>query len=63
MGVFHYEYIEKRRNKPNRFISGTDSYSRVAVINTKESNIKDIIENEQYLDEMYAFHQGSGEIS
>lgn len=57
VGVFHYEYIEKRRNKPNRFISGTDSYSRVAVINTKESNIKDITENDQYLDEMYVFLQ------
>lgn len=57
VGIFHYEYIEKRRNKPERFISGTDPYSRVAVINTKESNIKDITENDQYLDEMYAFLQ------
>lgn len=57
VNIFHYEYIEKRRNKPNRFISGSDPYSRVVVINTKESNIKDITDNDQYLDEMYAFLQ------
>ena len=53
--IFHYDYIEKRRNRPDRFINGTDKYSRVAVINTRESNIKDISENEEYLDQLYEF--------
>lgn len=48
--VLNYEYIEKRRNRPNTFKSKNDSHSTVAVINTKESNIKDITDNNEYLD-------------
>ena len=44
-----YNYIEKRRNKPDKFKSRQDSFSQVAVINTKDSNISDISE-ETYLD-------------
>lgn len=55
--IFQYEYIEKRRNKPDRFIGSKDSYSRVAVINTKDSNIRDITENQEYLDQVYELLQ------
>ena len=55
--IFHYEYLEKRRNRPERFISGSDSNSRVAVINTKESNIRDITENAEYLNQMFEILQ------
>lgn len=48
-----YSYIEKRRNKPSYFMSQLDSFSRVAVINTRESNIRDISENETYLDDVF----------
>ena len=47
-----YNYIEKRRNKPDKFTSRQDSFSQVAVINTKDSNISDISE-ETYLDEVF----------
>lgn len=53
VGVFQYEYLEKRRSRPARFISGTDKFSRIAVVNTRESNIKDITENEQFLDDVF----------
>ncbi len=37
-----YNYIEKRRNKPTFFTNNQDHRSRVAVINTSDSNISDI---------------------
>lgn len=48
-----YSYIEKRRNKPDKFMNTLDSFSQVAVINTKDSNIRDISENETYLDDVF----------
>ena len=51
--IFSYDYIEKRRNKPDWFVARNDPYSMIAVINTKESNIKDITENDDYLDELF----------
>lgn len=48
-----YSYIEKRRNKPSYFASTEDRFSQVAVINTRESNIRDISENENYLDNVF----------
>ena len=50
-----YSYIEKRRNKPTYFASTNDRFSQVAVINTRESNIRDISENETYLDDVLMF--------
>ena len=41
-GVLGYSYLEKRRNRPNYFVNMKDEFSRVAVINTLNSNIKDI---------------------
>lgn len=51
--IFHYDYLEKRRDKPDRFISGSDHNSRIAVVNASESNIRDITENPEYLDEVF----------
>lgn len=48
-----YSYIEKRRNRPTFFTSTQDRFSQVAVINTRESNIRDISENETYLDDVF----------
>ncbi len=48
-----YSYIEKRRNRPTYFTSAQDRFSQVAVINTQESNIRDISENESYLDDVF----------
>ena len=48
-----YSYIEKRRNRPTYFTSTQDRFSQVAVINTRESNIRDISENETYLDDVF----------
>ena len=48
-----YSYIEKRRNRPSYFTSNQDRFSQVAVINTRESNIRDISENENYLDDVF----------
>lgn len=48
-----YSYIEKRRSKPTYFTSNSDRYSKVAVINTRESNIRDISENQDYLDDVF----------
>ncbi len=50
-----YSYIEKRRNKPSRFINNNDRFSQIAVINTRESNISDISENETYLNDLFDF--------
>ena len=51
--ILGYSYIEKRRNRPTYFISDNDRFSQVAVINTQESNIRDISENDTYLDNMF----------
>ena len=51
--IMGYSYIEKRRNRPNCFVSNQDRFSRVAVVNTRESNIRDISENEDYLDNVF----------
>ena len=48
-----YSYIEKRRNRPTYFESTNDRFSKVGVINTQESSIRDISENEVYLDEVF----------
>ncbi len=48
-----YSYIEKRRNRPSYFTRDSDPDSCVAVINTRESNIRDISENEEYLDTIF----------
>lgn len=48
-----YSYIEKRRNRPTYFANTNDRFSKVGVINTYESNIRDISENEAYLDEVF----------
>ena len=48
-----YSYIEKRRNKPTYFTNNNDRFSQVVVINTRESNIRDISENETYLDDVF----------
>lgn len=53
VNIFHYEYIQNRRNGMDRYISGKDRFSRVAVINTRESNIRDISENTEYLDDIF----------
>ena len=50
--VLGYSYLEKRRNRPDFFVSTQDKYSQVAVINTREINIRDISENDSYLDEV-----------
>lgn len=48
-----YSYIEKRRNRPTYFANTNDRFSKIGVINTHESNIRDISENEAYLDEVF----------
>ena len=51
--LLEYTYIEKRRNRPTYFTSPQDRFSQVAVVNTRESNIRDITENENYLDDVF----------
>lgn len=51
--VLGYEYIEKRRNKANFFRSRNISTSKIAVINTEESNISDICDENCYLDRVF----------
>lgn len=51
--VLDYEYIEKRRDKANFFRSRNISTSKIAVINTKESNISDICDENCYLDSVF----------
>lgn len=48
-----YDYIEKRRNRPTYFASTSDRFSKVGVVNTQESNIRDISESEAYLDDIF----------
>lgn len=52
--VLGFEYIEKRRTKQNIFRKHSDDFSRstIAVINTSNSNITDISDNE-YLEELF----------
>jgi len=52
--VLAYEYIEKRRAKATYFQSRNISTSRVAVINTEESNISFIKDKNQYLENIFS---------
>lgn len=53
--ILDYQYVEKRRDKPARFINGnSNSTNHIYVINTKESNIS-FISDEKYLDEIYEY--------
>lgn len=51
--VLGYEYIEKRRDKANFFKNRNISTSKIAVINTEESNISDICDENCYLDNIF----------
>ena len=51
--ILGFSYIEKRRNKPRYFEKPRNRFSQIAVINTRESNIRDISENENYLDDVF----------
>ncbi len=51
--VLGYTQIQKRRGKADYYIKNKDKYSKVAVINTKTSNIASINEKE-YLDNIFA---------
>lgn len=51
--ILGYSFIEKRRNRPKYFRSNADKFSRVAVINTRESNIRDISNNTDYVYEVF----------
>jgi len=51
--ILKYEYVEKRRNTPHTFVSRNKSHSRIAVVNTEESNITDITDSSKYLDDVF----------
>jgi hypothetical protein len=51
--VLGYQYIEKRRGNPDFFESKNISTSKVAVVNTEESNISDICDENCYLDSVF----------
>ena len=51
--LLNYTYIEKRRNKLHSFYKENDIYSKIAVINTRESNISDKTLGQEYLDEVF----------
>lgn len=51
--VLGYEYIEKRRDNANFFKSRNVNTSKIAVINTEESNISDICDENSYLDNVF----------
>lgn len=53
--LLNYTYIEKRRNKLHTFYKENDIYSKIAVINTRESNISDITLGQEYLDEVFKY--------
>ena len=53
--ILHFTYIEKRRTKIKHFIKENDSYSKIAVINTRESNISDITKKQDYLEEVFKY--------
>lgn len=50
--VLEYEYIEKRRGSADFFQNKNKNSSKVAVINTKESNVSDVIDKDCYLDDV-----------
>lgn len=50
--IFGYSYYARKRTEADFFVKENDPYSKVAVINTRESNIRDISENEDFLDEV-----------
>lgn len=50
--ILGYSYIAKKRNTPDYYISERDRFSRVAVINTRDSNIRDI-SDDKYLDDVF----------
>ena len=49
--ILHYDYVEKKRGTPAKFINNRCVHSRVYVINTSESNISDISDVD-YLDKV-----------
>ncbi|HOV27722.1 MAG TPA: hypothetical protein PK566_15360 [Pseudobacteroides sp.] len=51
--VLSYEYIEKRRNNARFFKNRNISTSKIAVINTENSNISDICDENCYLDNVF----------
>ena len=53
--LLNYTYIEKRRNKLHSFYKENDIYSKIAVINTRESNISDKTLGQEYLDEVFKY--------
>lgn len=50
--VLDYQYVEKKRNKPERFIGKNNSNNRIYVVNTRESNISFIFDYD-YLDKIF----------
>ena len=50
--VLGFEYIEKRRNRPSVFYKANNPRSSIAVINTSDSNITDI-SDEEYLENLF----------
>lgn len=50
--VLGFEYIEKRRNRPDFFCKRSNPNSTIAVINTENSNIQDISKDD-YLDHLF----------
>lgn len=50
--VLGFEYIEKRRNRPSVFYKENNALSTIAVINTSDSNIKDI-SDDAYLEDLF----------
>lgn len=53
--LLHFTYIEKRRTAVHHFIKQNDEYSKIAVINTRESNVTDITEKQDYLDSVFQY--------
>ncbi len=51
--VLGYEYVEKRRDNASFFKNKNKSTSKIAVINTEESNISDICDKNAYLDKIF----------
>lgn len=49
--ILHYDFIEKKRRQPARFIDNKCKNNRVYVINTSESNISDI-SDKKFLDDI-----------
>lgn len=49
--ILHYNFVEKKRHKPAKFIDNNCQHNQVYVINTSESNISDI-SDKKFLDEI-----------